>query len=206
MRLAASAVDALAHQARSRWSARRAEARPSTTSPGLNVLAGQDLGLFHGADGKAGQVVLAIGVHAGHFGGFAADQRAARQLAALGNAAHHGSGRVHVQLAAGKVIQEEQRLGALHQHVVDAHGHQVDAHGVVHIPLESQLQLGAHAVGAADQDGLLVALGHFKQSAKAANAGHHAFAHGFLGQGLDALDQGVACVDVYASVFVGNGG
>ena len=38
------------------------------------------------------------------------------------------------------VVQEEQRLGALHQDVVDAHGDQVDAHGVVTVPLERQAQ------------------------------------------------------------------
>ncbi|MPM93357.1 hypothetical protein SDC9_140494 [bioreactor metagenome] len=110
-----------------------------------------------------------------------------------------------MQLAAGEIIEEEQGLGALHQHIVHAHGHQVDAHGVVHIPLECQLELGAHAVGAAHQHRLLVALGHLEQRAEAADAGHHAFAQGFLGQRLDALDQRVARVDVDASVFVGNG-
>jgi hypothetical protein len=202
---AASAVNAFAHQAKAVGvHTGRGQAQYHVT--GLNILAGENFGFFHGTDGKAGQVVLAIGVHAGHFGGFATDQGAARQLAALGNAANDGSGRVHVQLAAGKVIEEEQRLSPLDQHVIDAHGHQVDADGVVHIPLKSQFQLGAYAVGAADQDGLLVALGHFKQSAKTANAGQYAFAHGLLGQGLDAFDQCVASINIDASVFVGEGG
>ena len=94
----------------------------------------------------------------------------------------------------------------MHQHVVNTHGDQVNAHGVVHIPLKREFELGAHAVGTAHQHRLFVALGHLKQGAKAANTGQHAFAHGFSGQRLNALDQGVARVDVHASGFVGQRG
>jgi hypothetical protein len=38
--------------------------------------------LFHGADGEAGEVVFAVGVHARHLRGLAADQRTAGQFAA----------------------------------------------------------------------------------------------------------------------------
>ena len=172
---------------------------------GLHIFAGEDERLFHHAHRKTRQVVFASGVHAGHFGGFAANQGATRQLTPLGNAAHHGCGGVHIQLAASKVIEEKQRFSTLHQHVVDAHGHQIDAHGVVHIPFECQLQLGAHAIGAADQDRFFVIFGYFKQSAKAANARQHALAHGFFGQGFDAFDQRITSVNVNASVFVGKG-
>ena len=54
-------------------------------------------------------------------------------------------------LAAGDVVQEEQGLCAAADDVVDAHGHAVDAHGVVLVHQEGDLELGAHAVGAADQ-------------------------------------------------------
>ena len=89
------------------------------------------LGFFHRADGEAGEVVFAGRVHAGHLGGLAADQRAAGLFAARGDALDHVGGGVDVELAAGEVVEEEQRLGALHQDVVDAHRHQVDADGVV---------------------------------------------------------------------------
>ena len=168
----------------------------------LDVLACENFGFFNRPDGKSGQVVFASGVHAGHLGRFAADQSATRQLASFGNAAHHGSGGVHIQFAAGEVVQKEKWLGPLDQHIVDAHRHQVDAHGVVHVPLKRQLELGTHAVCAADQYRFLVAFGHFKESAKTADASQHPFAHGFLGQGFDALHQRVACNDVDASVFV----
>jgi hypothetical protein len=172
----------------------------------FDVGAGQDLGFFNSTHGKPGQVVFTGRVHAGHLGGFTTDQRAAGQLAAPGNTTHHGGCGVHIELAAGKVVQKEQGLGTLHQHVVHAHGNQVNAHGVVHGPFKRQLEFGAHAVGAADQHGLFVAFGYFKQGTKAANARQHAFAHGFFGQRLDAFNQGVARVDVDTSIFVGQGG
>jgi hypothetical protein len=75
--------------------------------------AGQDLAFFDRAHAKTSQVVLASGVHAGHLGGFAADQGAAAQFTTLGNATHHSGGGVDIELAAGKVVQEKQGLGAL---------------------------------------------------------------------------------------------
>ena len=37
-----------------------------------------------------------------------------------------------IELAGGEIVEEEQRLGALHDEVVDAHGDEVDADRVVH--------------------------------------------------------------------------
>jgi len=50
--------------------------------------------------GESGQVVFAFGVHPGHLGGLAADQRAAGELAAAGDALHHLRRRGDVELAA----------------------------------------------------------------------------------------------------------
>jgi hypothetical protein len=46
-------------------------------------------------------------------------------------------------------------------------------------------------------------LGHFEQGAKTTNSGQYTIPQGFLGQGLDAFNQGVTSVNVNASVFVG---
>ena len=203
--VATRALNAFAHQAKAvAVHAVRGQAQHHVTR--AHLLAGQDFGLFHRTHGKTGQVVFARGVHARHFRGFATNQRASGEFAALGNAADHRCGRVHIQLAAGKVVQKEQGLSALHQHVVHAHGHQVDAHGVVHIPLKREFELGAHAVGAAYQHWLFVSLRHFKQRTEATNTGQHAFAHRLFGQRFDAFDQGVARVNVHACGFVGQGG
>jgi hypothetical protein len=98
----------------------------------------------------------------------------------------HGGRGIHVEPAAGEVIEEEQRFGALHQDVIDAHRHQVLADGVVAVPLEGQLELGADAVGAGHQHRLAELLRDLEQRAETADAGQHFLAHGALGEGLDA--------------------
>ena len=117
----------------------------------LDRLAGDDLGAVDAADDEAGQVVLAVGVEAGHLRRLAADQRAAVGAAGFGQAAHHRLHRLGVllaQLAGREVVEEEQRRRALHRDVVHAVVDQVRADRVVNAQLKRDLQLRAHAVGA----------------------------------------------------------
>ena len=58
----------------------------------------------------------------------ACSQPAAMPLTTVG-------GDVDVELAAGEVVEEEERLGALHEDVVDAHRHEIDADRVVAVEL-----------------------------------------------------------------------
>jgi hypothetical protein len=53
-------------------------------------------------------------VHPWHLGGLSADERTARLLTARSDALHYPSGDCDVELAAAVVIEEVQRLGALH--------------------------------------------------------------------------------------------
>jgi hypothetical protein len=77
---------------------------------------------------EAGEVIVASAVHARHLGGLAADQRAAGDAAALGDARRRRpTRRLALQLAGREIVEEEQRLGALHDEVVDAHRDQIDA-------------------------------------------------------------------------------
>jgi transposase-like protein len=100
-----------------------------------------------------------------------------------------------------------ERRGALHGDVVDAVVDQVGADGVVHAELEGDLELGAHAVGGADQDGVLPALQvEPEERAEAADAAQHIAVKGLLRQVLDALLGAVAAGDVHAGVGVGHGG
>nr|GFA99101.1 hypothetical protein [Tanacetum cinerariifolium] len=142
---------------------------------GSDLGAVDDLGFFNHTDTETGQVVVFAFVHAGHFSGFATDQRAAGQLTARTNAGDDLGCGVDVQFAGRVVIKEEQRLGAAHHQIVDAHGDEVDADGVVLVEVQGQTQLGADTVGAADQNRLLPA--------------HHFRALGALGDALDAFDQ-----------------
>ena len=165
---------------------------------------GQDGVALHRAHGKSGQIEIALGVEAGHFRGLAADQGAAGFLAGARDAFHHDGGGVHVQLAGGVIVEKEKRLRALHHDVVDAHGDQILADAVKTACVDGELELGADAVGARHQDGVLEA-GRLKveQPAKAAQVGVGAApARGPRGR-ADALDQRLAGVDIHARVFIG---
>ncbi len=59
----------------------------------------------------------------------------------------------HVERAGGELIEEEERLGTLHDEIVDAHGDEVDADRLVHAGLDRDAQLGADAVGRRDEQG-----------------------------------------------------
>ncbi len=170
-----------------------------------NGLAIDDFRLFDRADGEAGQVVFAGGVHVGHFGGFATNQRTTGEFAALGDAFDHSGGRADVELAAGKVIEEEQRFRPLHEDVVDAHRDKVLPHRVMAVELEGQLQLGADAIGTRNEHGLLVFLRDLEERAEAADAAQHLGAHGAFRGGLDAFDQRIAGIDVDARIAVRHG-
>jgi hypothetical protein len=87
-----------------------------------------------------------------HLRCFAADERRAGLPAALGDAGDDGGGDRHLELAGGVIVEEKQRLGALHDEVVDAHGDEVDADGVVNAGLDGDAQLGADAIVGGNQD------------------------------------------------------
>ena len=158
---------------------------------------------FHRTHGEAGQVVFARRVHVGHLGGFTADQRAAGDFTAFGDAGHDIHGGLDVELAGGEIVEEEQRFRALHQHVVHAHRDQVLADAVVAVELLGQDQLGAHAVGAGDQHRLAIAAREVEQAAEQAHAAQHFRAHRALHQRFDALDDLVARIDVDAGIAIG---
>ena len=171
----------------------------------LDIAAGDNLALFNHANGKAGQVVFAYRVHARHFGGFTTDQCAACLLAAFGDALDDVGSLRYIQLAAGKVVKEEQRFGALYQNVVDTHGHQVDADGIMFVPVKGELQLGTDAVSTGNQYRLLVFFGNFHQCAETAEATEDFRTHGAFGKRLDVFDERVACIDIDAGITVTEG-
>ena len=107
---------------------------------------------------------------------------------------------VGVELAAGDVVEEEQRPGALHQHVVDAVVDDVGADAVVLAEASGQLDLGADAVGAGDEQRLVHVLqgGSAEHAAEAADALEHGGAVGALDGGLHLVDGAGAFVDVDA--------
>ena len=156
------------------------------------------------ADGEAGEIVVAAGVHARHLRGLAADQGAAGLPAALGDAGDDRRALIGIEPAGGEIVEEEQRLGALHDEVVDAHGDEVDADRVVPAGFDGDLELGADAVVGGDEDRIGKAGGlEVEQPAEAADLAVGARPAGRAHQRLDLLDHGVAGIDVDACVAVG---
>ena len=182
---------------------RTARGEPQNHVAFVDRRAVDDLILFNDTHREAREVVFPFGVHARHFGGFTADEGAAREFAALGDARDDAGGDVHVELAAGVVVEEEEALGALHENVVHAHGDEVLAHGVVAAEAEGEHKLRSHAVGARDENGVLVFLAHFEESAEAADGAENARNEGALGGGFDAFDEFVSGVDRHAGSCVG---
>ena len=106
------------------------------------------------------------------------------------------------ELARGEVVEEEEGLRALDDDVVHAHGHEVDADRVVSVREEGDLELGAHAVGAGDQDRVLVFFKR-KEAAEAADVRHDLGPEGGFYKGFYLLDKKVPGVDVDTRIFIG---
>ena len=151
-----------------------ADGRPISASPGTIDRPSTIRSRSTSADDEAGEVVLAVGVEAWHFGGFAAEQGAAVVAAAACDAADDLLGDVGREPPGRQVIEKEQRTRALHQDVVDAVVHQIGADGVVTSGHEGDFQLGADAVGARDQHRLAQVRGvELEESAERSDFGQH---------------------------------
>ena len=96
-----------------------------------DILLRQEFLAFDRAEREACKVVIARRVQSRHFGGLAADQRAAGILATGGDSSHHFGGLFGIELATGEIIEKQQRLRPLHHEVIDVHGDEIDADRVV---------------------------------------------------------------------------
>ena len=110
------------------------------------------------ADDESGEIVFAGGIGVRQFRGFAADQRAAGLMAGARHAFDELFDDVGIDAAHGEIVEEEERLGAEGEDVVDAVIDQIGADGGVDAGGGGDLQLGADAIGAGDQHGFAPAL------------------------------------------------
>src|SRR5207302_11227298 len=94
---------------------------------GDDARAVDQLGPLDDPDARGREVELALAVDARQLGRLAADQRAARGAAYLGGALHELGDLVEIELGGGDIVEQEQRLGAGRDHVVDAMGGHVGA-------------------------------------------------------------------------------
>ena len=122
---------------------------------------------------------------------------------ALRHPADNRFGDVRRQPSGREVIEKEERLGALHEDVVDAVVDQIDADGVMARRHERDLQLGADAIRARDEDRLAIASGlDAEQTAEGADVREDAGRKRRTGQRTNPPDGFVARIDVNTGGFV----
>ena len=107
------------------------------------------------------------------------------------------------ELADRDVVEEEERLGALHRDVVDRHRDEVDADGVVATGEAGDHRLRADAVGRRHEQRVVEALGlEREQAAEPADVADHLGAERGAHVRLDQLDRLLAGGDVDAGARV----
>src|SRR5262249_25138370 len=139
-----------------------------------------------------------------HFGGFPADERTVRLPAAGRNAGDHARRHFRREFSAREVVEEEQRLSALHHEIVDRHGYEVDADRVVTAGLDRDLDLGADAGGGGDENriGISGPL-DVEYATEPADFRVRAGPGGGAHEGLDQFDQPIARVNVDTGFRIG---
>jgi hypothetical protein len=131
----------------------------SETFAGLDRSAVDDVLALDHADAEAGHVVIAGLIEVRQDGRLAPHQGAFRFHAAVADPRDQGPGQGRVVPGHGEVIEEQERLAAGAETVIDRHGDQVDAHRIVLVHQAGHLELTADAVGAGNEDRVTVVLG-----------------------------------------------
>ena len=167
----------------------------------LDQLRAPELVALGDADGEAGHVEVAAGELPGVLGGLAAEEDALGAHAALVHAGDDVGDLLGHDLADHEVVEEEQRDGAAGGDVVDAHRDEVDADGGESADTAGDLDLGAHAVGAGHQYGVLEAR-QAHGAAEPAEAAEDERVLRALQPLLHELDGEVARLDVDAGLLV----
>ena len=158
---------------------------------------------LHHPHHKAGQVIIAGLIDAGHLRGLPADQGAPGLLAAVGDAFDNQGGDFRGQLPHGQVVQEKQGGGAVDDDVIGAHGHQVDADGIMAVHEDGDFNLGPHPIGGGDQHRVAIPVRpQMKQPAKRADLPQDPGTVSGFHQGLDAFDKGVRFIDIDPGIFI----
>ena len=137
-------------------------------------------------------------VDAGHLRGLTAQQRAAGHPAGFGHAAYDVRDQVGVDLARRDVVEEEQRAGGLHEHVVDAVVDDVGADTPDAAQPSGELDLRADAVGRGDEHRIVERLDRCarEDTTEAAEAVQHAVVVGRPDSGGHLVDRPRPLVDV----------
>lgn len=130
-----------------------------------NRLAGDNFIFFDDADDKTDQVVILLFIDIRHLGCFSADKGAASITAGLSHPLDDSGHFFRHQFADADVIEEEERLSAAGQYIIDAVINNIKSDGIVPVQRVGYLELGADAVDAGYQYRIFVAL-ELKKSAE----------------------------------------
>ncbi len=103
------------------------------------------------SNAEPGQVELVVGHHAGVLRRLATDELTAGLAAACRHAIDDPGHPLGHDAADREVVEEEERLGAVADDIVGTHRDQVPADPVEPVQAATELDLGADAVGRADQ-------------------------------------------------------
>lgn len=159
-----------------------------------------------GADGKSGEIKIAVRIHARHFRRLAADQGGTRLAAAFGNSGNNSARGVNVEFPRCVIIEEEQRLGALNHQIVHAHGDKVRADAGIVSGSDRKAEFCSDAVGRGDEYRIPEPGGfRIEDTTKAANSAIGTRPDRGLYQRLDGVDQPVRRMNINARFLVGKG-
>ena len=171
--------------------------------PGAYPCSRDQVGPGGNAHHETSQVVIRLLVEPWQLGGLTTDQRHPVGQAGTGHAGHQVRRLASVQASDAEVVQEEERIGALHRDVVDAMVDEVLADGVVPAESDRDLELGAHAIGRGDQHGIGPALGvKPEEAAESADAAQHLRRRGLRRRLADQLHRAARLVEVDAGFAV----
>lgn len=135
-------------------------------------------------------------VHARHLCGLSTDQRTPSLQTTLGDTLDDIGGDRHIELGARKVVEEVERLGTLHNQVVDAHGNEIDTDGIVLAAVQRDTKLGSDTIRARYQDGITEpGTLEIERAAESTDFTVRSGTTGGLDDGFDGVDKGVAVVD-----------
>ena len=175
--------------------------------PGVDPRPVHDAVLLDEPEAESGEIEVLVRIDSRHLGAFSADERCAGELASPGDSLDHDLGRRQLEPAHGQIVQEQDRLRALDEHVVGAHRHQVDSDRLVARGLDGQPELGADSVRRGDEHRVAVPIHReLEERRESAHPAEHPGPIRAARDGPDPVDEPVAPVDVDAGVAITEGG
>ena len=184
-----------------------ARREPDDAIPGVDPGPVHDPVLLDEAEAESGEIEVLARIHPRHLGALPADEGGAGQLAAAGDPFDHRLRSRRIEPAHGQVVQEQDGLGALREHVVRAHRHEVDPDRLVARSLHREPELGADAVRRGHEHRAREPVhGEPEERREAAHPAQHPGPVRAARDGPDPVDDPVAPVDVDPGVPVAERG